>query len=402
VDAQGNLYVASHWLADVELRRYAPDGSLTYDSLVRSCGGGFVAIAAIAIDKIGRAWIAGNTTACLPTTPAAFTTQIGEPAGPRGFLMLIDTTKPSSAPPVYVTYLSQVENRIRALRVDSDGNAYVTGTAASAQFPHESTLSVGKSNVGARGTEIGFVSVLNAPGSALRWSVLLQGARLNALALDGLGNVYVTGRMVSRRPGPVFGEILVAAVSDNGRRLSYVARFGGSGGGEGRAISTNSAANWVLVAGETESAGFPAGSTAKTSPHKVPQSFAIALQPCTAGSVYARLFAARDDGNSPEIAPGQHAPRQIQAMELQIAVEVGPIGARANRHLEEPCRRAQFQQLEVGAAPGLFGSALQPGIESGRQVVERCETVVQPLITGVGAIDLSRHCENGNAVAKRI
>ena len=300
-DAQGNLYMASHSLADVELRKYARNGSLIYANLVRSCGGdGFVAIAAMVIDKMGRAWIAGNTNTCLPTTSNAFAAQTGEHAGPRGFVVMIDTSKPSSAP-VYVTYLSQVENRIRALRVDSEGNAYVTGTTASAQFPHESTFSIGKGYEVARGARIGFVSVLNASGSALRWSALFQGAQLNALALDGLGNVYVTGRAVSRRTRAVSGEVLVAALSDSGRRLSYVARFGGHGAAEGRAISTSASGNWVLVVGETESAGFPVG-TAKTAQREVPQSFAIALQPCTTGSMYSRLFAARDAGSSPEIA----------------------------------------------------------------------------------------------------
>ena len=49
----------------------APNGSITYDSVIRSCGEGFLSVTALAVDEIGHAWIAGNTTACLAATPGA-------------------------------------------------------------------------------------------------------------------------------------------------------------------------------------------------------------------------------------------------------------------------------------------------------------------------------------------
>jgi hypothetical protein len=240
VDGQGNLYVALHAFADIELRKYAPNGSLTYSSVIPGCGDGFLSVAGLAIDHARRAWIAGNSTC-------------GKEKRMRGFVMLIDTTKPTSVAPLYMTYVSEVESRIAAIRVDQEGNAYVTGTTASVEFPHQSSLNIGES---ADAVSLSFVSVLTPSGSGL-WSSLLRNADLTSLALDNVGNVYVTGKAGS--------EALVAQLTDRGRKLSYVGRFGTPAGDEGRGISVSGDGAWIFVAGE---------------------SFVVALQPCkTDGSL---------------------------------------------------------------------------------------------------------------------
>src|SRR5712691_10065783 len=326
VDAQENLYVASHVFADMELRKYAPDGSIIYDSLIRSCGDGFLSVAGLAIDNAGRAWIAGNTNACFPTTPNAVQSHVSEAGRTRGFVMLVDTAKPSSFGPLYATYLADVANRIAAIRVDSEGNAYVTGTTASFEFPHELSLSVAEDSARSRSTRLSFVSVLNPSGSGLQWSTLLQDAHLTALVLDRAGNVYVTGSVASRRssfesrgsvgtarparhscggqgrPAKECDDVLVAELSDRGRRLSYMARFGGSGDEEGRAISTSAQGAWVLVAGNTDSRDFPTSLVTNTSHRESLQSFAVALQPCRTGVLYSRLIPEAHNRVAPGIA----------------------------------------------------------------------------------------------------
>jgi hypothetical protein len=241
VDRQGNLYIALHAFGDVELRKYAPNGSLTYSSVIPSCGDGFLSVAGLAIDDTGRAWIAGNS-------------RCGNEKRMRGFVMLADTTKPTSVAPLFMTYVSEVESRIAAIRVDREGNAYVTGTTTSEEFQHQSFLSIGES---ADPMSLSFVSVLMPSGSGLLWSSLLRNAELTSLALDSAGNVYVTGK--------AGGEVLVAWFTDRGRKLSYVGRFSGSPGDEARGISTTGDGAWIFVAGGT---------------------FMIALQPCkTDGSL---------------------------------------------------------------------------------------------------------------------
>jgi hypothetical protein len=282
VDRQGNLYVASHSFADVELRKYTPTGSIAYDSLIRSCGDGFLSVTGLAIDHAGHAWIAGNTTACLPATPDAL--QAHAKAGSmRGFAMLIDTAKPTSSTPLYVTYLADVDHRIEGLRVDGEGRVYLAGNTTSLEFPHQGLLDVSKSPGESGSTQIGFVSVLNPSGSALEWSTLVRPARFTSLALDNTANIYVTGRSGT--------SALIAELSDRGQRISYLARFGGSTDEEGRAISISATGRWVFVTAEAD-AHHEQGL----------QSFAVALEPCQTGILYTRPIPEKDRLAAPEIA----------------------------------------------------------------------------------------------------
>jgi hypothetical protein len=311
VDAQGNLYVASHAFADVDLRKYAPNGSLIYASLVRSCGDGFLSVAGLAIDRTGRAWIAGNTSACLSTTPNAIQLSVSGPSRIRGFVMLVDTTKPSSSAPLYVTYLSDVDSQIAAIRVNSAGNAYVIGTTGSLEFPHESLLNLGEGSQ-LHSPKLGFVSVLNQSGTGLLWSTLLPNTQLAALALDGKGNLYLTGRVHSSHPVPktcsaegklTMGcdDVLVAELTDRGRRLSYAASFGGQADQEGRAISVAANGGWIFVSGDTDSPDFPASSANNNSRGNL-KTFAVALEPCNSGVQYFRFLAEPKGSTAPMIA----------------------------------------------------------------------------------------------------
>jgi hypothetical protein len=213
---------------------------------------------------------------------------------------LVDTTKSSSAAPLYVTYLSDVEYQIAAIRVDGEGNAYVTGTTASLEFPHGAALTVVQGESQLRRKSFGFVSVLKQSGSGLLWSTLLLNSHLTALALDDLGNVFVTGAIASRR-ARLTEDVLVAEVSDRGRRLSYVASIGGVARQEGRAISTSPLGAWVFVTGATDSPKFLTSSLTNASPRQN-LSFAVALQPCRTGVVSARLLSEGDNRTAPGIA----------------------------------------------------------------------------------------------------
>jgi hypothetical protein len=316
VDDRGNLYVASHSLADVDLRKYAPDGSLIYASVIRSCSDGFLSVTGIAIAKTGQVWIAGNSTACLPTTAEAFHTRLSESREMHGFVMLLDTSRPASTAPLYVTYLSDKEVRIAGIRVDAEGNAYLAGTTESLDFPHDSLFSVGDKSAPVK--RIGFVAVLNASGSQLLWSALLQDARLAALTVDDIGNVYVTGRVASRSPSRLTSPVkedcdaqgklptgcddaFVAKLTDRGRQMVYLAQFGGSKDDEGRAIATVGKGDWIVIAADSDSLDFPT-SSANTSRGDGLRSFLVGLQPCKTGVLYSRLLQEVDNRTSPGIA----------------------------------------------------------------------------------------------------
>lgn len=314
LDSQGNLYVAAHAISDVDLRKYAPNGSLVYSSVIHSCGDGFLSITGLSIDVADRVWIAGDTNACLKTTPNA-NSHPNEAGQPSGFVMLVDTKRPASTAPLYVSYLSPIENQINAIRSDPEGNAYIAGTAASREFPHDSVLNL----AGRRGSasRFGFVAALDRSGPVV-WSTLLENGQVNNLALDRTGDVYLTGSgscIERHKTEGVCEDVLVARLSERGRRLSYLAHFRGSADDEPQAIAESENGAWVLLAGATT---------------------AFALQPCKTGTFYSHRIP-EDASDLPEIelAPaldafaasltgGLHATRRGSAQDRRPLVLTAP------------------------------------------------------------------------------
>ncbi len=325
VDVEGNLYVASHAFAGVDLRKYSPNGSLIYASLIRSCGDGFLSVAGLAIDNAARAWIVGNTNACLKTTPNAVQSQGSKTGRATGFIMLVDTKKPGPAGQLYVSYLSPVENRISAIRADREGNAYIIGTVTARDFPHDSLLSVPEGSAG-DGAPLGFVAAIDRSGSGFLWSTLLENAQLNDLALERSGGVYLTGRVICgapRQAGMACDAVLAVRLSDRGRRFSYLARFSGAAGDEGRAIAATEPGTWILV---TSATAF------------------VAVQPCKAGILYARSMP-EDGGHFPvEIA-------SAPALEAFTAALYGAFPAGESGTASKPLRASVQIAPECASAP---------------------------------------------------
>ena len=76
--------------------------------------------------------------------------------------------------------------------MDSSGNAYVTGSTLSNNFP----TTPGAMQTTGGGASDAFVAKLNAAGSALVYSTYLGGSiddQAIGIALDSTGNAYVTG-----------------------------------------------------------------------------------------------------------------------------------------------------------------------------------------------------------------
>jgi uncharacterized protein (TIGR03437 family) len=98
----------------------------------------------------------------------------------------------------YATYLSgRGDNTATEVAVDSGGNLYGVGYTTAPDFPLQNALQSSTSTTFS--TQTGFIFKLDASG-ALLWSTyfggsgpVLIGSAVNAVALDGSGNVYVTG-----------------------------------------------------------------------------------------------------------------------------------------------------------------------------------------------------------------
>ncbi len=93
----------------------------------------------------------------------------------------------------YSTFLGDSRDDYgQAIAVDAKGNAYVTGSTQSENFPTSNALDASHNG----GIYDAFVTKLNATGDALVYSTFLGGNgrdRGNAIAVDANGNAYITG-----------------------------------------------------------------------------------------------------------------------------------------------------------------------------------------------------------------
>jgi hypothetical protein len=141
----------------------------------------------IAVDASGNAYITGDTdSGNFPTTAGAFQTACGD----AGFVSKVNSR--GSA----LVYSTCFGGGGRGIAVDPSGNAYVTGSTGSKNFP--TTAGAFQTAYGGNGDAV--VIELNSRGSALVYSTYLGGSgkdQGNGIALDASGNVYVTGNTAS-------------------------------------------------------------------------------------------------------------------------------------------------------------------------------------------------------------
>ena len=148
----------------------------------------------------------------------------------------------------------------RAVAVDGQGNAWVTGSTESAGWVS------GGSDTTYGGNSDAFVVKISRSGQLL-WSTYLGGSGEDeglGIAVDALGNAWVTGRTDST--GWAFGgfatepaggdDAFLAKIDDDGQLL-WATYMGGSVDDEGRDVAVDSAGN-AWVTGWTRSSGWVA------------------------------------------------------------------------------------------------------------------------------------------------
>jgi hypothetical protein len=179
---------------------------------------------------------------------------------------------------LYSTYLggSNLDNA-NGIAVDpTTGDALVTGTTASTDFPTVNALQPNKGG----GPYDAFVTRLSADGSALVYSTYLGGTGSDSglgIAVDAsTGDALVTGLTTSRdfptaTPlQPTYGggvaDAFVARLSANGSALVYSTYLGGTGDDEGYGIAVDPATGDALVTGFTTSPDFPTANAWQPNP----------------------------------------------------------------------------------------------------------------------------------------
>ncbi|HEX5054534.1 MAG TPA: hypothetical protein VFZ65_22340 [Planctomycetota bacterium] len=255
---------------DAFVTRLSPTGSsLVYSTYI----GGTLGDKALAIaeDAQGTATVVGQTDSNnFPITPGAFDTSH------NGFEdAFVTRLTPTGSNLIYSTYLGGTDTDVaRAVALDAQGAATVSGDTASTGFPTSPGVFDTTYNGGARDA---FVTRLSPTGSSLIYSTFLGGTghdEARAIALDAQGTATVSGFTVSGNfpttPGAFDtshngginqSDAFVTRISSTGASLVYSTFLGGANDEMGLALAVDTLGAATVV-GWTGSTNFPTTSGA--------------------------------------------------------------------------------------------------------------------------------------------
>ncbi len=223
----------------------------------------------IAVDGSGNAYVTGRTNSTHFPTKNPYQGTLGDyPTGE--YDAFVTKLSASGSTLLYSTYLGGSDwDSGHGVAVDGSGNAYVTGYTESKDFPTQNSY---------QGTYAGgywdaFITKLSASGSTLLYSTYLGGSwsdGAHSIAVDGIGNAYVTGYTNSTDFPTQYPyqktkaglhvydncDAFITKLSASGTALHYSTYLGGSKLDEGNAIAIDRSGN-AYVAGETFSTDFP-------------------------------------------------------------------------------------------------------------------------------------------------
>ena len=208
VDGSGNIYVAGQ---TTSMNFPAVNAAQPAPAVTDNCFSGFVTklnpavpsyafstylrgsqcdtANSVAVDGSGNVYVTGTTSSTDFLSVNAFQPFIAGTFGSDAFVTKLTT----GGAVVYSTYLggSNSGETGWGITADSSGNAYVTGSTSSTNFPTVNPIQTAQGNSG----DV-FVTKLNPQGSALVFSTYLAGKGSDVgrgIAIDSANNVYVTG-----------------------------------------------------------------------------------------------------------------------------------------------------------------------------------------------------------------
>ena len=238
----------------------------------------------LAVDSSGNAYVSGDTESTnFPVTPGVFQPSYGGELEPVCDYTCGDTfvTKlnPSGSALVYSSYLGgSGDDHPEAIVFDGLGNAYVTGTTNSADFPttpgaFQTTFTGSDTCVSRSGSnipcQVAYVTKINPTGTALVYSTYLGGSSGDGgdgLAVDASGRAFVGGGTCSvdfpitptayqtQYAGGCDAFLTVFNTAGSG--LAYSTYFGGNSYESPYSLAIDASGN-AYLAGQTYSSNFP-------------------------------------------------------------------------------------------------------------------------------------------------
>jgi hypothetical protein len=245
---------------------------------------------AIAVDGSGNAFVTGWTTSTNFPLLNAYDSRLAN--GDRDvFVTKLNATGTAI---LYSTYLggSKGLDSPSGIAIDAQGNAYVTGTTSSNDFP----TTPGAYRAAPASGGGAFVAKLGPVGNTLVYSTYLPFATNTRVAVDAAGNAYVGGQAATgfattagafqTTIRSAFGSApFVLKLNAAGTSASYSTFIGGSGDDTFRALALDSAGN-AYVAGKTASTDFPVLGALQASPQGMQDGFVAKLDASGSWLVY--------------------------------------------------------------------------------------------------------------------
>ncbi|MEP7286859.1 MAG: SBBP repeat-containing protein, partial [Chloroflexota bacterium] len=221
----------------------------------------------IAVDGSGSVYIVGYTYSTNFPTANAFQSMYGGGSCCNGGDVFVTKLNAAGTALAYSTYLGgSGQDSGHGIRVDSSGNAYVTGDTSSANFP----MTAGAFQPTIASTYDAFVTKLDPSGTALVYSTYLGGSDNDdggAIAIDTSGNAYIDGftRSINfptvNAFQTIFGgnnlaDAFVTKLDPSGTALVYSTYLGGSNDDYGIGLAVDGSGN-AYITGRTASTNFP-------------------------------------------------------------------------------------------------------------------------------------------------
>src|ERR1700752_1042099 len=216
----------------------------------------------VAVDSSGNIYVVGQTSSLnFPVANAVQSTVVN-----TCFNAFVTKLNPAVPSYVYSTYLGVGScDSANSVATDASGNAYVTGTTSSNDFPTSNAFQPALSS---QFNNDAFVTKLT-PTGAFVYSTYLGGSNGFdtgfGIAADATGAAYITGSTGSSNfptQNPIQtmsgfrNDAFVTKMTSPGSALVYFTFLGGSSNDTGRGIAVDSALN-VYITGFTESSEFP-------------------------------------------------------------------------------------------------------------------------------------------------